>query len=473
MGSPLIREEDEQALLGTLMVNPRAFAQVAGITRPEHFSIAINSTIYEAIEAQCRGGYPATPASLEFHFKEAWGEKIPGSGLVLGRYVSNLPLVAKPFDFVGMAHELKQLWALREMTSACETGMFSQGMTPKAALSSAFTKLEEVRAALAESDSTEAGSGDVCVGALNRARAILDGSCVSGAATTGLNDLDREAIGYRPGTVWTVAGRPGMGKTAFATSSFLRVAASGVGAMLFSLELTKDDIGARMLSDWAYSSTSPIPFSDIMRGTALDTRRLQKLDSAKDEIDQIPGIVDDCSNLTLFELGARIRLQKRKMAAKDIRLGVVFIDFLKYLNVSDRYKGNRSLEIGEIMRGLRLIAKEHEVCIVLLSQLNRAVEGRDNKRPDLSDLRDSGEIEQDSDVVVFLYREAYYLEKSKEVLDGDPDACQKLTDVRNELQLIIAKNRGGRVTCIKSWCDITCSAIRDAYRTQGYGRAIG
>jgi replicative DNA helicase len=470
--SPLVRQEDEQALLGTLIVNPRAFAQIASITKADHFTVAINAELFEAIEAQCSAGMPASLPSLEFHFKDRWKEKIPGTSLILGRYASDLIGMAKPFDFVGMAHELKQLWALREMTGACETGKFSEGLTPKAALTSAFSRLEEIRAALAESETREAGSGSVCVSTLDRVRSIQDGSCVTQAATTGLADLDREAIGYRPGTVWTVAGRPGMGKTAFATSSFLRVAASGVGAMLFSLELTRDDIGARMLSDWSFSSTSPIPFSDIMRGTSIDSRRMTKLEAAKEEIDQIPGVIDDGSNLTLFELGARIRMQKRKMAAKGVRLGVVFIDFLKYLNVSDRYKGNRALEIGEIMRGLRLIAKEHEVCVVLLAQLNRAVESRDDKRPDLSDLRDSGEIEQDSDVVVFLYREAYYLEKSKEVLNGDADACQRLTDIRNEIQLIVAKNRGGRVTTVKAWCDITCSAIRDAFRSSGYGRAI-
>lgn len=255
MGSPLVRQEDEQALLGTLMVNPRAFAQVAGIVRPEHFSVPVNASIYEAIEAQCRGGYPATPPSLEFHFKEAWGEKIAGTNMVLGRYVSDLPLVAKPFDFVGTAKQLKQYWALREMTAACETGVWSQGLTPQAALSTALDRVEAVRMAMAETEDSRSSGGQVCSSAIDRARSILDGSCAVPSATTGLNDLDREVIGYRPGTVWTVAGRPGMGKTAFATSSVMRVAASGVGAALFSLELTKHDIGARMLADWAYTST--------------------------------------------------------------------------------------------------------------------------------------------------------------------------------------------------------------------------
>lgn len=468
--SPLLRQEDEQALLGTLMMNPRAFAQIASITKPEHFSQSINLDLFEAIEKQCLAGMPASLSSLEFHFKEKWNEKIPGTQITLGRYASDLILSAKPFDFVGMAHELKELWALREMTAACETGMFSQGMTPKDALATAFDRLEGVRASLSETETREAAGGDVCTGAISRARSIIDGSCVSPAATTGLADLDREVIGYRPGTVWTVAGRPGMGKTAYATSSFMRVAASGVGAALYSLELTHEDIGARMLSDWAYNSTNPIAFSEIMRGDGLDERKFQRLEQANSEIRQIPAFIDQTSNLTLFELGARVRLIKRKFAAQGIRLGVVFIDFLKYLNVSDRYKGNRTLEIGEIMRGLRLIAKEQDICIVLLAQLNRGVESRDDKRPDLSDLRDSGEIEQDSDVVIFLYREAYYLEKSKEVLNGDLEANQRLREVQNELQLIVAKNRGGRVTTVRAWCDISCSAIRDAYRTQGYGR---
>jgi len=474
MTNPLVRLEDEQALIGTLIVNPRAYAQISGVTRPEHFTDPILGELYTAIEEQARGGYPCSLPALEFHFKERWNEKLPGGKTTLGRYASDLVMVAKPFDFVGMAHELKHLWAHREISAACSLGEISEGMTPKAALDEAFTRIESVRASLAESDPTLATAGRACEQAIARARTILAGNTDRQAVTTGLIDLDREIIGYRPGTVVTVAGRPGMGKTAFATSSALRVAASGAGVGFFSLELMQDDIAARMLSDWAWTSGSPVTFSDVMRAESLDERKLRMLDAAHAEIDQLPLQIDSKSSMTIGELEARIRIMKRQFSAKGIRLGVVFIDFLKHLKVSDRYKGNRTLEIGEIMAGLRYIAKDQDICVVLLAQLNRSVESRDDKRPDLSDLRDSGEIEQDSDAVIFLYREAYYLEKSKAIMEGEIEACERLRDIRNELQLIIAKNRGGRCTTVRVFCDIASSAIRDASRFDSWGgRAVG
>lgn len=158
---------------------------------------------------------------------------------------------------------------------------------------------------------------------------------------------------------------------------------------------------------------------------------------------------------------------RRRLAKRGVVLRVVGIDYLKFLKATDRYRGQRPYEVGEITSGLKAIAKEQEVCILLLAQLNRGIEAEKDKRPDLHHLRESGDIEADADVVMFLFREAHYIEKSAQFKAAEPDALAQHAAATNKLEVIIAKNRNGPTTTTHLFCDIGASAVRNAGRSCG------
>jgi replicative DNA helicase len=164
----------------------------------------------------------------------------------------------------------------------------------------------------------------------------------------------------------------------------------------------------------------------------------------------------------IAEIASRVRAQAQRFEREGVKLGLVVIDHLGFIKASDRYRGNRVHEVTEISAGLGQIAKEHDVALIVLSQLNRGTEGRENKRPSLSDLRDSGSLEQDADVVLFCYREAYYLERTKHD-PGSQAELKRQTELeatRNTLEVIVAKNRMGPTGIVNLFCDMGCNAVR-------------
>lgn len=449
----LISLASEKALLGALLTDPNAFDAIAGMTRPEHFSEELHQDIFRAISAQRSDGLPSTPASLSFVLKDRWATPIEGLGLTFGQYTASLIADSvTAFDLADYSRTLRDLAALRGIEQIGLMVRSGSGETPSSTLESALSALDEMRSDLAEHESTRRPAGEVVAATLNMAKALRDGTALSTAVTTGFVSLDAEMIGYRPADLVLVGGRPGMGKTAYATSSAVKVARTGAGVLFFSLELSADDIGARLLADLGSSSNRRIHFSSIMRGTTLMDMDLKALDRATDEIRYLPLEIDAASSLTIGDLSARVHATRKRFEAKGTKLKVVFIDFLKQMRASDRYRGNLNNEIGEITTGLRKVAKDNDLCIVLLVQLNRGVEGREDKRPDLMDLRDSGNLEQDADTVMFLYRAAYYLK-------DNPEAAAA---AKHRLEVILAKNRKGPCTTVDLWVDIAASMLRDA-----------
>jgi replicative DNA helicase len=272
-------------------------------------------------------------------------------------------------------------------------------------------------------------------------------------ATTGIRILDVKLNGYRRGQLYVIAGRPGMGKSAFMCSSLRRTAGSGVGVAIFSLEMTEQEIAARMISDAMNSLKAPM-FGTILKGELSDEQKAGVYTSAQD-ISLCPTHIDDSARLTFAQIAAKARRLKSEMEAAGVRLGVVCIDHMGLVTPSDRYAGNKVAEAGEVSGRARALAKELDCCVLLLCQLSREVEKRDDKRPVMSDLRWSGEIEQDAHVIGFLYREEYYLN-----MQADAD-FEKLRDARNKMEFLIRKNRNGATDDVRLWCSIAHSAIRD------------
>lgn len=281
--------------------------------------------------------------------------------------------------------------------------------------------------------------------------------------TTGLKDLDYRLGGWPLGQLSVLAGRPGAGKSAVASSMLWRTAEAGNSAVFYSLEMTKEQLGARLLTDLAYVRQDPIEYQDILNRTGIDARRRERLNDARAKLAELPINIEEQRGLTVSEIAARSRKIAVQRAKEGRPLKLIFVDHMMLIRSTDRYSGNRVREVGEISEGLTLLAQELDVAIVALCQLNRNVEGRDNKRATLSDLRDSGEVEQNASTVTFLYRPAYYLEMEKsDDKEFEAVRLKKLDELRNTLELNVAKNRNGMVGVVSVFVDIGANAVRNA-----------
>lgn len=277
--------------------------------------------------------------------------------------------------------------------------------------------------------------------------------------TTGLLDLDRATGGLQKRDLILLAARPSVGKTTVATSIARHCAAVGVGVGFFSLEMDNPKLTARMLSDLAHKAGHRVPYQDMIAGRLTDDQE-EAAAQAVERIASLPIQFDDATGLTIAEIRNRT---EQMLEDAQAPFGLLILDHLGKVKPSPRYAGNRNNEVGEITEGLKSIAREFDIAVLLLSQLSRQVENRDDKRPQLSDLRDSGNIEQDADVVMFLHRAAYYLERSE---PADPDEAiewrSKMDACRYRGELAIAKQRNGPCTTIDLHIDMACSAVRNA-----------
>ena len=305
---------------------------------------------------------------------------------------------------------------------------------------------------------------------VEQARSIMRGEKRDAGASTGLPDLDSATGGFRPGELWVVGGRPRMGKTILGTGFARKVAARGAraladgelayGSQIFSLEVTEEQIVARLLADAAYSPRRPITFGQIMRGD-LEEEDLWAVEDAQAKLATWPLALDVAPSLTVLEIAARVRSEKGRMAKTGVKLALVVVDYLKFVRATDRYRGNRVYEVGEITRGLKEMAKLEGVCVILLAQVSRAIDGRDrkDKSPGLADLRESGDLEADADVVLFIDRESVRVKQSPDYREGNADAINRFIDLEHKADLIIAKTRTGSERTVQIWIDAGASTF--------------
>lgn len=279
---------------------------------------------------------------------------------------------------------------------------------------------------------------------------------------TGFRSLDVVTGGWKRKEFAILAGRPSMGKSTVALSSLVRTAQSGVGVVLFSLEMSQEALSMRCLSDLAWSRDIVVPYADVM-AQRLTPQQEDRLGVVTAHYEMLPLIVDDQRGLTVAEIAARARAYGQKMERDGQRLGLVVVDHLGLIKPSGRYAGNKVQEVGEVSDALATLAKDQNVAVLALHQLNRGTEGRENKRPTLADLRNSGDLEQDADLVCFAYRQSYYLERAK-CDPGSQQEVQRLTELdacRNTLDILIAKNRNGPTESVTLFCDMASNVVRD------------
>ena len=267
--------------------------------------------------------------------------------------------------------------------------------------------------------------------------------------------------GLQRGEFIVLAGRPGMGKSALAVTIARLMACAGLNVLLNSLEMTKEAVADRALADIAWQRGDPIAYSSISRGR-VTMAQAERLAEAVRTFRGLPLRIDPQGGLSVSQIAARARKCKRTLERKGKTLDALIIDHMHITRASDRYAGNAVRETTEISGALKALAKELNIPVIALAQLSRKVEERDNKRPTLSDLRESGAIEQDADLIAFLFREAYYLANMTcDDAAAEGKRIARLAEVENVVEVNIAKQRNGPVGAVPLYCDIACNVFRD------------
>lgn len=435
----------ELSLLGSLFVNDNAFEQFAPAIKAEWFSDSFARYMFEACLKIVEAGHRLTPPTIMSAMPVDLGGITRGS-FYASACAAGLPVLA----IGGLVANLKDRWARRSLVDMAARATDSAQTFEADPYEIASGCLLDLDVLMEVKQEKAGGSLRQATHALFEAMSSPD---AQRGATTGLHILDAKLNGYRRGQLYVIAGRPGMGKSAFMCSSLRRTASSGVGVAIFSLEMTREEIAARMISD-AMDSTAAPHFGTLLKGEMREEHDRGAWD-ASELISSAPMHIDDSARLTFAQIAAKARRLKTEMQAAGVPLGVVCIDHMGLVTPSDRYAGNKVAEAGEVSGRARALAKELDCCVVLLCQLSRDVEKREDKRPVMSDLRWSGEIEQDAHVIGFLYREEYYLQQEADV---DID---RLRDARWKMDFLIRKNRNGATDDVRLWCSIAHSSIRD------------
>lgn len=451
--------EAEAALLGAMMLDNRVAEDVQLTLKAEHFFEPLHGRIYDAILRQVDKGMTASPVTLRPHFEADESMKELGGPAYLARLTGSGVALIGARDFARQIYDLALLRALigvgRTLVDrALDT---SEDVDPRSQIEAAEVELYRVAEQGGESGSVKSFASATRLAVEMADRALNSGGHLSGI-TTGLENVNSRMGGLHKSDLIILAGRPGMGKTSLATNIAFNAAqrwvrdaedgieegkSAGAKVAFFSLEMSADQLATRVLAEQSGIS------SEALRMGKISQQDFRNLARAAAELETLPLYIDDTPGLTIAALRTRARRLQRRHG-----IGLIIVDYLQLLQGSGRSSNdNRVQEISEISRGLKTLAKELNVPVLALSQLSRAVEQREDKRPQLSDLRESGSIEQDADIVLFVYREDYYVaaREPKRPSDGDdPKIFDDHTKWATEMErvfglceLIIAKQRHG------------------------------
>lgn len=442
--------EAEQALLGTLMHNNLAAERIEVDLRSDHFADPLHGRIFGAIMSLIEQGKLANPVTLKEYFERDNAlEEIGG----VSYFISLADSLVSSVNIKDYALIIYDLYIRRQLIDVGEE-VVDEAHTFDVD-TSAMDKIEYAERRLFDLATQGHREGQVKTfkQSLTEAIALAEvaykrESQVVGC-TTGLRDVDKWLGGLHPSDLLILAGRPSMGKTGLATNIAFNAALAyherkeGGKVAFFSLEMSAEQLAMRLLAQ-----ETAIPSDRIRRGE-INKSDFPKFVEASRRISEIPLFIDDTPALSISSLRSRARRLHRQHG-----LGLIVVDYLQLLQGTTRTE-NRVQEISDISRGLKALAKELNLPVIALSQLSRAVEQRDDKKPQLADLRESGSIEQDADVVIFIYREEYYEARKEPSEDSDQYASwqQKMTEIYNQADLIIAKQRHGPIGNIKVFYD--------------------
>ncbi|MGR3794378.1 replicative DNA helicase [Vannielia sp. SX4] len=446
--------EAEQQLLGAILTNNDIFDRVAMVVGSEHFYDPLHARIYEVAAARIAKNLAATPVSLKSYLEDEPGLKDVGGAAYLAKLAGVAVASFAAKDYAQIVYDLairRELMGLgRDIAAkASDVNVASE---PK----DQIVEAEQALYKLSEQGRTESGFQSflkAVTDAVNVANAAYQREGGLAGISTGLADMDRKLGGLHPSDLLILAGRPSMGKTSLATNIAFNIAKAykrgqltdgNEGAVdggvvgFFSLEMSAEQLASRILSEAAEISSHKIRQGD------MDETEFRRFVEAAKALEACPLFIDDTPALPISQVAARARRLKRTQG-----LDVIIVDYLQLLRGT---ADNRVQEIAEISMGLKAIAKELNIPVIALSQLSRQVESRDDKRPQLSDLRESGSIEQDADVVMFVFREEYYAEREKpsdDQLDKMAEWQERMARLHGKAEVIIGKQRHGPIGTVE------------------------
>jgi len=447
--------EAEQALLGALLFDNEVYYRVGDWLKAEHFYDPLHARIYETASRLIISGSLADAVVLKSQFERDAGMQEIGGVVYLADLMREAPDPASATEYARLVYDLALRRELIRFGGDLTQAATEPGETPATGL---LEDAERSLFALAETGSARRTlqpfhvalqeSMSMALAAYNR------GGGLSGISS-GLKSLDKKLGGMHRSDLIILAGRPSMGKSSLAlniafsmarayeaeeTPDGQRKTKNGGVVAFFSLEMSSEQLATRLISD--YTGISGF----LIRQGKIDATQFEEIRDAVGEISDTPLYIDDTGGLPIGALTARARRLKRRVG-----LDCVIVDYLQLVTGSNTRSDNRVQEVSEVTQALKALAKELNVPVIALSQLSRQVEQRDDKKPQLSDLRESGSIEQDADVVMFVYRESYYLERAEPKENTDQHLAweDEMRLVRNQADVIIAKQRHGPIGSVK------------------------
>ncbi len=448
--------EAEQQLLGAILTNNDVYDRVASIIGPQHFYDPVHARIYEVAAARIAKNALASPVTLKAFLEEDEGLRELGGPAYLVRLAGAAISAFAVRDYAQMIYDFairRELMRLGQDIST-RAATIDVASEPREQIVEAEQKLYK----LSEQGQTESGFQSflkAVTDAVNVANAAYQREGGLAGISTGLIDMDKKLGGLHRSDLLILAGRPSMGKTSLATNIAFNIAKTyrrgrlpdgsegsieGGVVGFYSLEMSAEQLAARILSEAA-----EVPSEQIRRGDMTETEFRRFVDAAK-SLESCPLYIDDTPALPISQLAARARRLKRTHG-----LDVLIVDYLQLVRPATA-KDSRVNEVSEITQGLKAIAKELDIPVIALSQLSRQVENREDKRPQLSDLRESGSIEQDADVVMFVFREEYYAEREKpsdDQLDKMAEWQARMEKLHGKAEVVIGKQRHGPIGTVE------------------------
>ena len=441
--------EAEQGLIGAILINNEIFYDISDVIKIDNFYEPVHRVIFEVISKLLSQGQIATPITLKSYFEVEKNLEEIGGFNYLARLANSAVSLDYAKNYAQIIYDLSVRRGLFELGGKVQHNAIENNLDTKP-----DDIIEETERDLYQI--SEKGSMRQHVktfeNSLSEAIELARKAFEKDSSVVGLSsefrDLDAKLGGFHPSDLIIIAGRPSMGKTSLATNIAFNIAKNAEksqeknsSVLFFSLEMSSEQLARRILSEQAKISSN-----DIRKGN-LTENDLDNLVSVSKNILEIPLFIDDTPAVNISTLASRARRLKRTNG-----LGVIVIDYLQLVRPGKTSRNeSRVLEISEITQGLKALAKEMNIPIIALSQLSRQVEQREDKKPQLSDLRESGSIEQDSDVVMFIYREEYYLEKNAPA-PGTAEFIewqQKMDEIHGQADLLIMKQRHGPTGNIK------------------------
>ena len=410
--------EAEQAVLGSILIDSRCVADVIGIVNPDDFYLQQNREMFETIYTMFNYSQTIDPVTVMEKMKEL-GYHNDSTFDYIRQLMEITPTAANAVRYANIVRDKAMLRTLGQAASDIGESVREGVGTPEEILESAEKKVYDIRKG-ERGDSLE-HVGTILHKVFNRLNELAQSDSAIPGLSSGLADLDTKINGLNKSDLLLVAARPAMGKTAFGLNLALNVAKkTGKTVAIFNLEMSREQLVMRLLS------IESLVDSKKMATGKLDDEEWSKLSVAASSLSQTDIRIDDNPTITVAQMNAKCR--------RLDNLGLVLVDYLQLMSSGGKPSENRVTEVSAISRSMKIMAKELNVPVICLSQLSRAVESRSDKRPILSDLRESGAIEQDADSVMFLYRDDYYNENSEE---------------KGVTECIVAKNRHGETGTVK------------------------